>query len=187
MTPTSNHNRRLCGESRSVLYIFWLLHQTTTWTLCLRKRGGCISFDSYIKPQLSRFISIMNTSCISFDSYIKPQLDSPWVKFTLRCISFDSYIKPQQSLENTCLKSVVYLLTPTSNHNLSASWCLSLQVVYLLTPTSNHNANAALISAIKLYIFWLLHQTTTVAVSLLVSSALYIFWLLHQTTTLRQH
>ena len=49
------------------------------------------------------------------------------------------YIKPQLCPSNTFFPAVVYLLTPTSNHNLSAS---TEQV-----PT--------------LYIFWLLHQTTT--------------------------
>ena len=33
------------------------------------------------------------------------------------CISFDSYIKPQQVLIQILLWNVVYLLTPTSNHN----------------------------------------------------------------------
>ena len=62
-------------------------------------------------------ITKKDVRCISFDSYIKPQLAIPAFKATFGCISFDSYIKPQQRLENTCLISVVYLLTPTSNHN----------------------------------------------------------------------
>ena len=34
------------------------------------------------------------------------------------CISFDSYIKPQLENESEALILVVYLLIPTSNHNL---------------------------------------------------------------------
>ena len=33
------------------------------------------------------------------------------------CISFDSYIKPQQFHVSPAEDLVVYLLTPTSNHN----------------------------------------------------------------------
>ncbi len=33
------------------------------------------------------------------------------------CISFDSYIKPQLADERAIDLLVVYLLTPTSNHN----------------------------------------------------------------------
>ena len=41
------------------------------YTLC------CISFDSYIKPQLTAKDYLTALSCISFDSYIKPQLEKP--------------------------------------------------------------------------------------------------------------
>ncbi len=34
---------------------------------------------------------------------------------------------------------VVYLLIPTSNHNLLADVVAMFEVVYLLIPTSNHN------------------------------------------------
>ena len=60
---------------------------------CLQR---CISFESYIKPQLSEGFLDSRKCCISFESYIKPQLLS-WV--------VDAY-------------KVVYLLNPTSNHNL---------------------------------------------------------------------
>ena len=166
-----------------MLYIFWFLHQTTTWRYELEKAKSCISFDSYIKPQLDSTGKVISERCISFDSYIKPQpLDAEnrrvvvvylliptsnhnWVRLrlvaywlyifwflhqtttlaaevrkALGCISFDSYIKPQQStyvstFVKSCIsfdsyikpqlmlvvvicKVVVYLLIPTSNHNL---------------------------------------------------------------------
>ena len=56
---------------------------------------GCISFDSYIKPQLCIASNMLPPCCISFDSYIKPQLFSDFFAAVAGCISFDSYIKPQ--------------------------------------------------------------------------------------------
>ena len=127
-----------------------------------RKERGCISFDSYIKPQLFIIQSKGYTGCISFDSYIKPQHAISMRVMPLSCISFDSYIKPQ-------LK-----------HTLS----LPLTVVYLLIPTSNHNMHQLRLKTSLLYIFWFLHQTTTHELMVMVGQRLYIFWFLHQTTTL---
>ena len=127
-------------SSQHQLYILWFLHQTTTTGNPTIHCWSCISFDSYIKPQLCTFALKWMASCISFDSYIKPQrwdrLQSRLVMLyilwflhqttTLRpcwmlqpgCISFDSYIKPQQSSKPICRNRVVYPLIPTSNHNL---------------------------------------------------------------------
>ena len=58
----------------------------------------CISFDSYIKPQLSNWVTGLDLSCISFDSYIKPQPMGNSISAAASCISFDSYIKPQRHL-----------------------------------------------------------------------------------------
>ena len=52
LIPTSNHNWRNCACSCQMLYIFWFLHQTTTLTITATRLWSCISFDSYIKPQL---------------------------------------------------------------------------------------------------------------------------------------
>ena len=172
-------------------------------------------------------IIIFKFSCISFDSYIKPQLSMTTPNCTVCCISFDSYIKPQQgplptrsvavvylliptSNHNAPIKRkqyplVVYLLIPTSNHNGCPAYVLKYMVVYLLIPTSNHNATLGAVVAIgvvylliptsnhnscssaglciSLYIFWFLHQTTTMIASLSKCLMLYIFWFLHQTTT----
>ena len=117
LTPTSNHNQSLLFPWHCLLYIFWLLHQTTTWPSAFLQTKGCISFDSYIKPQLTALAAQLGYSCISFDSYIKPQPNRGEFEW----------------------------------HN----------VVYLLTPTSNHNSLIGKITVLRLYIFWLLHQTTT--------------------------
>ena len=117
LTPTSNHNSLSAICLHLLLYIFWLLHQTTTTSVSLLPLTRCISFDSYIKPQ----------------------------------------------------------------HAKGGFW--ENGVVYLLTPTSNHNQSALFAAQRGLYIFWLLHQTTTCATFQRERTELYIFWLLHQTTT----
>ena len=89
LTPTSNHNLGNAKEVGVELYIFWLLHQTTTLEVFCIEDGCCISFDSYIKPQLARVL-IWGELC---------------------CISFDSYIKPQHHQNTLCQHFVVYLLT----------------------------------------------------------------------------
>ena len=99
------------------LYIFWFLHQTTTCSWWFGFHSSCISFDSYIKPQLIRVSVSMVRCCISFDSYIKPQRHSYRYVSCLCCISFDSYIKPQPRVFIIVFIYVVYLLIPTSNHN----------------------------------------------------------------------
>ena len=156
-TTTPNEHRGNAEE----LYIFWLLHQTTTLKRLLRLLRCCISFDSYIKPQLIWVLLLVNICCISFDSYIKPQLPSAFTYLGECCISFDSYIKPQPNVSSMQIAPVVYLLTPTSNHNCAKHLYMLVTVVYLLTPTSNHNDEYLPSLQHVLYIFWLLHQTTT--------------------------
>ena len=100
--------------------------------------------------------------CISFDSYIKPQRYHNCQTWRLCCISFDSYIKPQPVNDYFTCFLVVYLLIPTSNHNLRV--------------IDKDNK--------LLYIFWFLHQTTTYGDTTSKVTELYIFWFLHQTTTI---
>ena len=124
LIPTSNHNLSCIVSFGNQLYIFWFLHQTTTVIWAVNRSVSCISFDSYIKPQPVR----------------------PFSMYGLRCISFDSYIKPQPY----------------------KTWVTGYNVVYLLIPTSNHNVSIILLTALKLYIFWFLHQTTTGLVTLII-------------------
>ena len=91
---------------------------------------GCISFESYIKPQPGAAPIIELFSCISFESYIKPQLQLRSHFENCSCISFESYIKPQLALQGQGSCSVVYLLNPTSNHNLSMP-LIFLLVLYI--------------------------------------------------------
>ena len=118
LIPTSNHNPLLIHQVHKLLYIFWFLHQTTTWSWLVCSSICCISFDSYIKPQHNGAHSRISTCCISFDSYIKPQ---PVRRTTGR-------------------KHVVYLLIPTSNHNtrtavFSPTW---LYIFWFLHQTTTY-------------------------------------------------
>ena len=54
--PTSNHNVSITHSRKAVLYIFRFLHQTTTCAAASSCTGSCISFVSYIKPQLFSLI-----------------------------------------------------------------------------------------------------------------------------------
>ena len=161
LIPTSNHNLFIDNEYTDELYIFWFLHQTTTLFSLGAPLGGCISFDSYIKPQLDiihhRRITVVylliptsNHNEVWRDVYLLKlyifwflhQTTTSSKRYTrdMSCISFDSYIKPQL---------ILYV----------AVKCF---VVYLLIPTSNHNVAAVQARTAELYIFWFLHQTTTV-------------------------
>ena len=161
LNPTSNHNSMSSWRTCGMLYIFWILHQTTTTLLMSLYFIRCISFESYIKPQLLCFSGLCLERCISFESYIKPQHRYHYTLWATCCISFESYIKPQPKGLFPFVSDVVYLLNPTSNHNPSPS-TLEYQ---------------------RLYIFWILHQTTTLRTEWQVQARLYIFWILHQTTT----
>ena len=126
----------------SMLYIFWILHQTTTAARWWSRSTGCISFESYIKPQRNSLRTLSEARCISFESYIKPQLIDHVAEAESSCISFESYIKPQHSagivISRHCCISFESYIKP------QRQCCLHRQgsVVYLLNPTSNHNSMA---------------------------------------------
>ena len=144
------------------MYIFWFLHQTTTIFVPLKKY--CMLYIFWFLHQTTTYAE--NTPCY------------------LCCISFDSYIKPQLYDILIFYDNVVYLLIPTSNHNIILV-LINISVLYIfwfLHQTTT--AIIALNSSGSLYIFWFLHQTTTAWSLSNSANALYIFWFLHQTTTL---
>ena len=122
---------------------------------------GCGGWRRRMQTTNSRALSQHRAHCISFDSYIKPQLVGMFNTKHRSCISFDSYIKPQLLSNNVETNFVVYLLIPTSNHNQLLIHQVRKLVVYLLIPTSNHNNERKCSRPSELYIFWFLHQTTT--------------------------
>ena len=116
LNPTSNHNKPALLDIITMLYIFWILHQTTTAHTMPCAHICCISFESYIKPQhymiwaitsivvyLLNPTSNHNTRCttnVSSLLYIfwilhQTTTRASWQTSKARCISFDSYIKPQ--------------------------------------------------------------------------------------------
>ena len=59
--PTSNHNVAPPQEDFNVLYIVLFLHQTTTKVVCVIFPLSCISYYSYIKPQLIEQLMIASS------------------------------------------------------------------------------------------------------------------------------
>ena len=185
LIPTSNHNHNSFTGEKGELYIFWFLHQTTTFryngeeivklyifwflhqTTTLREQGGC-PCGLYIFWFLHQTTTYTKVGDYITELYIFWFIHQTTTrcnrqKWRLRCISFDSYIKPQQGRVAVVVHAVVYLLIPTSNHN---RWRADLY-------------------SCELYIFWFLHQTTTDSSKRMHDAMLYIFWFLHQTTTTR--
>ena len=160
LIPTSNHNCRLLNIKTAQLFISWFLHQTTTDVLQFNQSSGCLSLDSYIKPQQRlrswNFVFVVylliptSNHNLSFDDLHLPVLFISWFlhqtttcasrsTVATRCLSLDSYIKPQR-----------------------LGWSrVGGYVVYLLIPTSNHNRRKVLLAEGLLFISWFLHQTTT--------------------------
>ena len=164
-----------------LLYIVLFLHQTTTTIRAMIPSISCISFFSYIKPQLRGYVCGCEFRCISFFSYIKPQLFLPCNRL-LRVVyrSFPTSNHNRWAISSG-VSFVVYRSFPTSNHN-SINWpAYSAWVVYRSFPTSNHNyalfryvygcisffsyikpqLSRNIHYLIELYIVLFLHQTTT--------------------------
>ena len=140
LIPTSNHNEFMQNQINQMLFISWFLHQTTTFTFMsyffwllfiswflhqtttgsyarLRERPLFISWFLH-QTTTGNHISLELSSCLSLDSYIKPQPYEKSMQLSKCCLSLDSYIKPQLKEVKAFKVDVVYLLIPTSNHNL---------------------------------------------------------------------
>ncbi len=124
-----------------MLYLIFILHQSTTAFWAVKKKLCCILSSFYIKPQLHAIRYLSKNSCILSSFYIKPQpprttantiqrciLSSFYIKPQLRfnpfcrevgCILSSFYIKPQLEMECCCNHCVVSYLHFTSNHNLA--------------------------------------------------------------------
>ena len=74
LIPTSNHNRLSKGIFPKRLYIFWFLHQTTTDSDNNFKGNSLYIFWFLHQTTTANTSKSKAESCISFDSYIKPQL-----------------------------------------------------------------------------------------------------------------
>ena len=137
--PTSNHNNSSTAQLMRSLYIVLFLHQTTT---CCNN-------------------SIYSFCCISYYSYIKPQLPCLSLQLRICCISYYSYIKPQLWRGVYLKHGVVYRTIPTSNHNslYKRPSFSQLYIVLFLHQTTTYTTLSRFFA--KLYIVLFLHQTTT--------------------------
>ena len=162
LNPTSNHNQGGITTATTQLYIFWILHQTTTISPSYLHLSSCISFESYIKPQ--------------------HRLDHRQPSLVVYLLNPTSNHNPPALIRHCC--GVVYLLNPTSNHNfiLQNLALAELYIFWILHQTTTHRTPT--LKCPLLYIFWILHQTTTTYLAESFELLLYIFWILHQTTTL---
>ena len=143
------------------LFIILFLHQTTTRNEPDQIFARCLSSCSYIKPQQYKGLLNKCRSCLSSCSYIKPQPQAIQAASNARCLSSCSYIKPQQVkycfyLQHSCLSSCSYI-----KPQLPMIIYIVRTVVYHLVPTSNHNSTLVPNLANQLFIILFLHQTTT--------------------------
>ena len=95
LNPTSNHNIVSIGRFCAMLYIFWILHQTTTDRMSKAQMDSLYIFWILHQTTTLYLVCLLLLCCISFESYIKPQHFYRVANWEDSCISFESYIKPQ--------------------------------------------------------------------------------------------
>ena len=139
LIPTSNHNHRGALLYACALYIFWFLHQTTT------NESNDLNFGS----------------CISFDSYIKPQLRVVWVVGDIVVY----LLIPTSNHNNTKIENlekslyIFWFLHQTTTVCRTVLSTLLLYIFWFLHQTTTSKSQPW--KGQLLYIFWFLHQTTT--------------------------
>ena len=158
---TSNHNIQLAQDVDLELYLFSILHQTTTLSKCLYYRLCCIYSVFYIKPQPCEV----------------PFRDGAVVSIQYSTSNHNNNF----NLSHT--HDVVSIQYSTSNHNRALHRVTFLKVVSIQYSTSNHNPFQIPLGHLLLYLFSILHQTTTRRTFFQLFILLYLFSILHQTTT----
>ena len=143
-----------------LLYIVLFLHQTTTSATSRQVLVSCISYYSYIKPQLCRSwytssavvyrtIPTSNHNCL----YLRPLRRLLYiVLFLHQTTTYHYQIRVGHTLyivlflhqttteiQAVVADWVVYRTIPTSNHNGIDVGTHEFVVVYRTIPTSNHN------------------------------------------------
>ena len=94
--PTSNRNNSIRAAFALELYIVLFLHQTATQTGRYIRRSKLYIVLFLHQTATSSSVILLWFRCISFYSYIKPQLFPTFSALVSGCISFYSYIKPQR-------------------------------------------------------------------------------------------
>ena len=187
------------------LYIFWFLHQTTTSFGSQPQPSRCISFDSYIKPQLShrlyiasvvvylliptsnhnymnRLIKLNGLYIFWFLHQTTTELEP--ITWSVSCISFDSYIKPQPAgcirwKSRSCISFDSYIKPQRLCCAPSLRRCCISFDSYIKPQLMSWSIT--IICVVYLLIPTSNHNDCA---TLLHTDVLYIFWFLHQTTTL---
>ena len=144
----------------SVLYIFWSLHQTTTYRKLMIYFARCISFDPYIKPQLT-FMRVCNL-CVVYlliptsnhnSHFLHPYLRRLYIFWSLhqttttfRHMGDMVWLYIFWSLHQTTTLKLIRVklfrcisFDPYIKPQLYDAVEQIYKVVYLLIPTSNHN------------------------------------------------
>ena len=144
-----------------MLYIVRFLHQTTTRYADYKKDMRCISFVSYIKPQLRLAIcqpfSVVYRSfptsnhnhdvllgkdiCVVYRSFPTSNHNGLQLIIQIKKLYIVRFLHQTTTnhYELHFAPGVVYRSFPTSNHNSKKSTVEPYQVVYRSFPTSNHN------------------------------------------------
>ena len=96
LIPTSNHNSSTgITWCTSVVYLLIPTSNHNQMNGC--RRSSLLYIFWFLHQTTTKWTDAVEVAC---------------------CISFDSYIKPQHSRKTDCRCRVVYLLIPTSNHNI---------------------------------------------------------------------
>ena len=161
MNSTSNHNFWRWWMFSSLLYIIWILHQTTTSHVNNMSGRCCILYEFYIKPQPQSNLFLY-----------------PLVVYYMNSTSNHNGV-PTKS---TCTALyIIWILHQTTTKDWVKILLQALYIIWILHQTTTHeNKHYKLL---QLYIIWILHQTTTQIGLYRCICLLYIIWILHQTTT----
>ena len=143
------------------LFLYPILHQTTTTHSTGVGLHCCFSILFYIKPQLF----LCDTSLLLVVS-----------------LSYSTSNHNNQ-LRNSIRLQVVSLSYSTSNHNPYFERLMMQRVVSLSYSTSNHNLYHLSPCIAQLFLYPILHQTTTFTGFFSASWGLFLYPILHQTTT----
>ena len=144
------------------LYIILFLHQTPPWRELTKYLQSCISFFSYIKPQL--LVKCVTLGYVVYHSF-------PTSNHNVSCEIFIKYL-------------VVYHSFPTSNHNSGLSLKIPERLYIILFLHQTTTCWKCSAKGLLLYIILFLHQTTTHWLMIVSAHWLYIILFLHQTTTI---
>ena len=161
LIPTSNHNRAYAYDRVSRLFISWFLHQTTTDDL-LDDRPEPLFISWFLHQTTThRRHDHGQAGCLSLDSYIKPQ---PGVRraacgrvvYLLIPTSNHNQEYEEQHADELFIS---WFLHQTTTNRAIICFLFSLFISWFLHQTTTRSWTLAIRP--RLFISWFLHQTTT--------------------------